>query len=162
MKKQLQQIVYILIALLLVAQFFRPERTNPASDPKLSIRAANGIPPAVLAHLESSCFNCHSNETSWPWYSNITPINYLIVDDVRGGRRHVNFSEWGAQTDAKRSSWLDRISDEVSHKDMPLPKYLLLHPEARLSDADIKLISTWASTESDRFIDTTQADDDDE
>jgi hypothetical protein len=144
----------VLVGLLIVAQLFRPERTNPSTEPQYSIRNFPGTPPAVLSRLERSCFDCHSNQTRWPWYSGITPINYLIVGDVEEARRHMNFSEWGTMKTFKIQSLLDRISDEVSGRDMPLERYLLLHPDASLSDSDITMISNWTDAEQDRLADS--------
>jgi hypothetical protein len=156
MKKLLRWFL-ALLGLLIIAQLFRPERTNPSSDTRYSIRNFPGTPPAVLSRLERSCFDCHSNQTRWPWYSNITPVNYLIVGDVEEARRHMNFSEWGAMKTIKIQSLLDRISDEVSGKDMPLKRYLLLHPDAKLSDADVKMICDWTDAEQDRIADSVAA-----
>ena len=158
MKKLLGRLILAGIAVLIVAQFFRPERTNPASDPNVSIRRHPGVPPAVLATLERSCFNCHSNETHWPWYSNITPVNYLVVSDVNDARKRMNFSEWGAIKTFRIQSLLDRIPDEISDGGMPLPRYVMMHPEAKLSAAEIKAISDWTDAEQDRLSDSTQVD----
>ena len=87
----------LIAGIFILAQFFRPKRKNPTTDPGHLIHNYSGIPPAVLAKIEHACFDCHSNGMQWPWYSIITPINYLIARDVTQGRRHVNFSEWGAQ-----------------------------------------------------------------
>ncbi len=153
MKKAFRWIA-ILVGFLVIAQLFRPDRTNPQTDPKYSIQNFPATPPAVLSRLERSCFDCHSNQTRWPWYSNITPINYFIAQDVKDGRHRMNFSEWGTLKTAKIQSLLDRISDEVSGRDMPLQKYLLLHPDAKLSDADIKMITEWTDAEQDRLADS--------
>lgn len=139
------------VGLLLLAQFLRPGQTNPTSDPSLSVKNYKGIPPEVAARIESACFDCHSNETRWPWYSRITPVNYLIASDVNEGRRRINFSEWGKQKPGRLMSRLEDIYNQVYHREMPLSKYVLLHPNAALSDADIKMICDWASGEQDRL-----------
>lgn len=156
MKKTFRWLI-IILGFCILAQLFRPNRTNPVSDPRYSIRNFPGTPPAVLSRFEQSCFDCHSNQTRWPWYSTITPINYLIAQDVESGRRHMNFSEWGTLKTTKIQSLLDRISDEVSGRDMPLQKYLLLHSDAKLSDADIKMIGDWTDAEQNRLADSVDA-----
>jgi len=151
MKKTLARTVLILLGLFVVSQVFRPELTNPTSDPALSIRNYKGIPPEVVSKMESVCFDCHSNETRWPWYSYVTPVNYLIASDVSNGRRHVNFSEWNNYSPGRLKSILDNIYDQVYNHDMPLPKYKWMHPAARLTDAEVKMICDWASGEEDRL-----------
>ena len=85
--------------------------------------------PATRAYAVTACFDCHSNETKWPWYSNIAPASWLIQHDVDEGRRHMNFSEWG--TRGGRATVV-----RVRKGDMPPLTYQLAHPEARLSEAD--------------------------
>ena len=151
MKKKLSRVLLGLFGLFVVAQFFRPELTNPQSDPALSIKNYRGIPSEVIAKMEQACFDCHSNETRWPWYSRVTPVNYLIAKDVRNGRRHVNFSEWNSYSPGKLKTTLDNIYDQVYNHEMPLSKYKRMHSEANLTDADVKMICDWASGEQDRL-----------
>jgi len=78
-----------------------------------------------------ACFDCHSNETAWPWYSNVAPVSWLVQNDVNEGREHLNFSEWDRpQKDAKDAA------EEVRDGEMPMWIYLPAHPEARLTDAE--------------------------
>ncbi|MEX1137762.1 MAG: heme-binding domain-containing protein [Bacteroidota bacterium] len=150
--KRIVRVVLITAAIVMVLiQLFRPERTNPPTDPAMSIRATAVIPPQVLATLERSCFDCHSNETRWPWYSAITPMNFLVVDDVIKARKRVNFSEWGKQKPMKRQGLLQMIDDQVALREMPLRNYLILHPQASLADSDIAAISRWVVAEQDRL-----------
>ncbi len=143
MKKNLKTILLAFAGLVIVAQFIRPDRTNPPVDQSLSVKSDSTVPPLIVAAFTRACFDCHSHETRWPWYSNITPVNFLIADDVHTGRKNLNFSEWGKQKLSRRLSILEEISDQVTAKDMPLPKYLLLHSDARLSADEIKTIGDW-------------------
>jgi hypothetical protein len=145
MKRNLVRIIVAFVVVLGIAQFFRPERTNPNSDSQLSLRAQNDIPPEVLSLLDRACFDCHSNDTRWPWYSNITPVNFALMNHVNGGRKHLNFSLWGAMRPGTQRGALDEITDEVREGRMPLKSYLLLHPEATLTDDDVMLLSDWAT-----------------
>lgn len=157
MKKVARFVAIVGVSAVLLAQFYRPSRENPSTDPALSIRAYKTIPAEVLATLERSCFDCHSNETRWPWYSAITPVNFLIAGDVNKGRRRVNFSKWGKQKPVKIQGSLQMIDDEVSLKQMPLPRYLFIHPGVALSEAEIKAISAWASDEQVRLSEQTDS-----
>jgi hypothetical protein len=78
-----------------------------------------------------ACFDCHSNETLWPWYSHVAPVSWLVQDDVNGGRRHLNFSEWNRPQDHAVD-----VAAQVRQGDMPLWFYLPLHPAARLTAAE--------------------------
>lgn len=156
MKRLLKIMGIALGVIVLGIQFFRPNRDNPAVDPLQSLFSNAQVPPEVATLIRSACFDCHSNETRWPFYSNIAPVSWLVAMDVTQGRKHMNFSEWGSYANKKRALKLDRMQDEVTEGGMPLPKYLLLHPDARLSDADRKRIADWAATEEAKYeVDTT-------
>ena len=98
--------------------------------------------------ISTSCRNCHSEMTEWPWYSYLAPVSWLIESDVSRARTHVNFSHWEEYSREQRFSFLDEIGEMVSSQSMPPSRYLLLHPEAKLSDADVEVLTHWARTES--------------
>ena len=93
--------------------------------------------------IKASCFDCHSNETRWPWYSNVAPVSWLVADDVHTGRRHLNFSEWGKYPKSKQILKLGQIYEQVSKGEMPIAKYLYMHSDAKLSQADRDSITAW-------------------
>lgn len=86
--------------------------------------------PEVRALAKRACFDCHSHEVVWPWYSNLAPVSWMIQRDVDEGRRKLNFSEWGTRRDERDAA------EQVQQGKMPEPKYLLTHPEARLTNAE--------------------------
>lgn len=150
--KTLKKLLTFLAILFIAAQFVRPDRTNPPVDPSLDVRAAAQVPLEVAATLQRSCFDCHSNQTAWPWYTNITPVNWWIAKShVEHARSHYNFSEWGKLEAKDRDHILDEICDEVSDGGMPLPSYLIAHDNARLSDADKRAICDWTKAERARI-----------
>jgi hypothetical protein len=124
-------------------QFYRPERTNPRMDPKNAIESSVPVPPHVTAILERSCNDCHSSKTVWPWYSKVAPVSWYLVDHVREGRNELSFSQWGTYSTRKKDRKLEEICGEVKNGKMPLPSYIRLHPEARLSSADVKTLCDW-------------------
>lgn len=92
--------------------------------------------PETRALAKRACFDCHSNETVWPWYANIAPVSWLVQRDVEQGRKKMNFSDWG-----RRDEDAEEIREVILEGEMPLPSYLLMHPEARLTDDEkIRLI----------------------
>jgi len=99
----------------------------------------------VAAILRRSCYDCHSNESRWPWYSYVAPISWLVASDVHEGREHVNFSDWGRSGHHHGTAeTIEKIGEEVAGGDMPLWYYLPLHPGARLSKSDVETLKTWA------------------
>jgi hypothetical protein len=125
-------------------QVVRPDRTNPASDPNKALTKRLAVPADVKAILDRSCRNCHSNETVWPWYSNVAPISWNVIGHVNDGRGSMNFSDWPAGPE-EAGELLDAICDEVKKGQMPLPQYTWMHSEAKLTDADRKRLCAWAT-----------------
>ncbi len=151
MKKGLRWGVLVLVVALFGIQFIRPDRTNAPVDPSKEFAAQPGVDPSIAALLRRACYDCHSDETRWPWYSNLAPASWLVADDVHSGRRNVNFSIWGKYPPSRRSETFDDIHDQVSSGDMPLKKYLLLHPDAKLSQAERDSIVAWADREKQKL-----------
>jgi len=130
----------LVVALALVAiQFVPVERTNPPARGETP-----SAPPEVASVLRKACFDCHSNETRWPWYSRVAPVSWLVADDVREGRKHLNFSEWSLLDRSSREGALREIHEMVEEGEMPLAIYRLAHPEARLTDEEKAALLRWA------------------
>ena len=132
-------------------QFIRPARTNPPVDESRTIQARTRITPEVAAILERSCNDCHSNQTRWPWYSNIAPASWFVADHVNVGRREMNFSDWAQYGAREQAGLLKEMCHEASTGAMPLSSYLRLHHDAKLSAEDVKKLCDWASAESQRL-----------
>jgi hypothetical protein len=142
----------IAVAVIFAAlQFIRPARTNPPVDEARTIQAHTQITPQVAAVLDRSCNDCHSNQTRWPWYSNVAPVSWFVVDHVNVGRREMNFSDWAQYDPEHQKGLLKDICKEAKSGAMPLSSYLRLHHEAKLSSEDIKTLCDWANTESQRL-----------
>ncbi|MFB3906065.1 MAG: heme-binding domain-containing protein [Acidobacteriota bacterium] len=144
----------ILPALLLVIQVFRPERANPETASDLAL-GGSGAPQQVHRILESACFGCHSNQTVWPWYSTVAPVSWLIADDVKRGRRELNFSEWERYDAGEKAHLLKEVGEVVREGEMPPWTYRLLHSEARLSEADVAALAKWAEQQRQKLTATT-------
>ena len=133
------RIAIIIIVLVLIGiQFVPVSKTNPPVTGEIK------APAEVMEILRTSCYDCHSNESKWPWYSNIAPVSWLVVDDVNEGREHLNFSEWQSYSAEDKAEDIEEIWEEIEEEEMPLWFYLPLHPEARLSDAQKETIRKWA------------------
>ncbi len=143
--KKLFRYTLVVVALALVgAQFIRPAKTNPVADPARSIHAQMSVPADVRAVLERSCRDCHSNDTRWPWYSNVAPVSWFVIDHVNHGRSHINFSDWARFSPSDADQALEEICEMVREGEMPLRSYLLMHRSARLSPADVDTLCRWS------------------
>jgi len=98
----------------------------------------------VQAILERSCFDCHSSHTKFPWYSNVAPVSWFTKLHVKKAREKLNFSTWASYDDEKKLKYLEKLPKAIKSK-MPMPSYLIMHSEAKLSDKDKKAISDWAT-----------------
>lgn len=134
---------YVLIGiavLFLVAQFVPVDRSNPP------VAALVDAPEEVMATLRRSCWDCHSNETEWPWYGYVAPVSWRLSGHVREGREHVNFTEWTGYDTEELEEIYEDISDEIGKQGMPLKDYLLAHRNAALSRADRERLISWAES----------------
>ncbi|MCP4570889.1 MAG: heme-binding domain-containing protein [bacterium] len=130
----------VIIALVVVAlgiQLVPVDRTNP---PVLNDLHA---PAEVKEILVRSCYDCHSNTTRWPWYAKIAPVSWLVSHDVDDGREELNFSDWRAY-DARRQTHLaTEILESIEKREMPMPIYIFLHGEAKLTGSEIGTLRAW-------------------
>jgi hypothetical protein len=148
--KVLKWSLVVVALLFLGAQVYRPDRTNPAVDERRTMRANTQMTPEVEAILRRSCNDCHSSETVWPWYSNVSPVSWFLKSHIDEGRGQLSFSEWATYPKRKRERKLHEMCEQVEAGEMPLKSYLPLHPSARLSDEDKRRICEWTKQEEDR------------
>ena len=149
--KVLKWIAIVLVAGFVGIQFVRPTRTNPPVDESQTIFARAQVSPPVTTILDRACRDCHSNKTDWPWYSNVAPISWWLTDHVNNGRKDLNFSEWGRLDRDRQDRKLRQICDEVQDGVMPLSSYLPMHPQAKLSAEDKKVLCEWTDAERQRL-----------
>ena len=131
------------LVVFLVIQFVGPARTNPASDPNKAITKTIPVPKDVQAILDRSCRDCHTNNTTWPWYSHVAPMSWGVIGHVNDGRGNLNFSEW-PEGPEEAADLLDSICKEVKQGKMPIDQYVWLHGEAKLSADDKTTLCKWA------------------
>lgn len=134
----------IAIVLILIAiQFIRIDKESPKLDVAQDFITTEHPPQNVEDILRSSCYDCHSNETKYPWYANVAPISIWIGHHIEEGREHLNFSEWGTYTEEEKEHKLEECYEEVEEKEMPLGSYTWTHKEARFSDETRELLEKW-------------------
>lgn len=150
MSRILKAAAGLVVVALVGAQFFRPARENPPVQPEARLEALAQVPAPVGDLLRRACYDCHSNETRWPWYSQVAPVSWLVARDVRLGRGQLNFSAWGEYNPYDRADLLDEACEQASSGNMPLAPYVLMHSRARLSPADVAALCAWTSAEAAR------------
>jgi len=126
------------LAVFLLLQLLQPDRSNPPVVSEID------APREIAAILERSCYNCHSNRTKWPWYAYVAPVSWWVVDHVHEGRDDLNFSDWPVLDFEELADNFHDIDEQIAKDEMPLTSYLLMHPSARLSDADKAALRRWA------------------
>lgn len=142
----LKKIAYIIIALLVIIQLFRINTTNPAVVLENDFINVTNPSEEVKTILQTACYNCHSNATKYPWYSNVAPVSWWLKDHINEAREELNFSEWETYNLAKKANVLEEATEEVEEGEMPLSSYTIMHGEAKLSPEQIKMLIQFFET----------------
>lgn len=150
-RRRLTIAAVVLAGLFVGLQFVGPACTNPGTVEAMRLEALSPVPAPVATTLQRACYDCHSNETKWPWYSRIAPPAWLVIHDVDEGRGALNFSRWGEYNAFDCADILEDVCKKVKKGDMPLPPYLMMHSEARLSPLDVDALCAWTREESARL-----------
>jgi heme-binding protein len=124
-------------------QFVRPARTNPPTDASRTLFTTAAVPAAAADVLRRACRDCHSNDTRWPWYSNVAPVSWWVIDHVNHGRSHFNYSDWARYNRSDASRLMKNSCDFARKGSMPLPPYAWMHSETRLSPPDVEALCGW-------------------
>ena len=142
MKKKTKIVIGVLVVLIVI-QFIRPNRNNGNAFGRNDISHDVQMPDSVLKILTKSCFDCHSNQTSYPWYSEINPVSWWLNHHINEGKQELNFSEFVAYDDSTKLKKLKEIAEEVQEQKMPLESYLILHKDAKLNQNQISILISW-------------------
>ena len=135
-----------LIAIIIVMQFFRIDKTNPPVDATLDLVYVEQTSAEVKAILKTSCYDCHTNESIYPWYTNVAPVSWWVKKHINEARDELNFSEWGSYSLRRKDHKLDEVVEMIEEAEMPLPSYLIAHGDAKLSAEQKALLINWAKT----------------
>lgn len=138
MKLKRKHILPILVAVFIIIQFFRIDKTNPPIDSKLDFVATMNPPAAISKKIVDACYDCHSHDTKYPWYTDIAPVSWWIKGHIKGGRKHLNFSQWTEYSKGKQEHKLEECIEMLEKKWMPLGTYTWLHAEAKMTDSERK------------------------
>ncbi len=151
MKKK--RILIGILVFLIVIQAIQPTKNKGnAAGPK-DITSVVQVPDNVMAVLKKSCYDCHSNNTTYPWYDNITPVNWWVADHIKEGKRELNFSTFGDYTAKRQNKKLDEVAETVEKGQMPLNSYLIMHGDAKLTAQEKELLISWAKASAVKLAD---------
>ena len=152
MKKFLKTIVIAVIIILLLAQFY-PKYNYNNGDALIpaSIETSHKVPAEVAAILKTSCYDCHSNHTEYPWYANIQPISKWLTNHIDEGKGELNFSEFGNYSLRRQNHKLEEIAEQIEENEMPLTSYTLIHSDASLNETQKKTLTSWVNNLRDSF-----------
>ncbi len=145
------KIILIVVAVVVAIQFIRLEPNNGAAETPRDIAHVVQVPGNVMQVLKTSCYDCHSNRTTYPWYSRINPVGWWLDHHIKEGKAELNFSEFAAYDKKRQDHKLEETAEEVQEGHMPLPSYLYAHADAKLSPAQVQLIVDWVKTERGRL-----------
>ncbi len=136
MKKTLKWFFIVGLITLVGIQFIPADTNQQDGIPETDIRYVYDVPEKVMNMLETSCYDCHSNNTNYPWYSKVQPVRLLMDKHIREGKAELNFSEFGNYSDRMKRNKMQSIGSQVEDGEMPLPSYLMMHDEAKISNSD--------------------------
>jgi hypothetical protein len=142
----LKKILIGLLIVLVLIQFIRPAR-NRSNVPALNdITAHYAVPNDVQVVLQRACNDCHSNNTTYPWYANIQPFGLWLQNHIDEGKEHLNFSEFGSYNKKKQAHKMEEVAEMVEEDEMPLASYTWIHRDAKLSKEDKDLLLAWSKS----------------
>ncbi|MAO07402.1 MAG: hypothetical protein CL596_01675 [Alteromonas sp.] len=141
------KIVKIIAVVLLVAfvgiQFVPTERNQSDVVPKTDFMLVNSVPDHIKSKLQTSCYDCHSNNTQYPWYNKVQPIAWFLEDHIKEGKAELNFNEWDSLSNRRKKSKLRSIIKQIESDKMPLDSYTLIHKDASFSETEKQELIKW-------------------
>jgi hypothetical protein len=142
----IRKVLLGLFGLFLIMQLVRIDRNNPVVDQDVNMVNMVNPPENIASTLKKACYDCHSFETVYPWYTNVAPLSWWIGDHIDHGREELNFSIWGTYSDKRRLHKIEELEEMVEEGEMPLESYLIAHAEAELTDEEVADLIAWSHT----------------
>ena len=144
MKNKIKKIIFICFVTLLLIQLYQPSRIiNYEKVLETDITQVYNVPKEVQTIFKTSCYDCHSNVTMYPWYNYIQPVRFVMDSHIKQGKENLNFNEWGNYSKRKQANKLERITKQIKANEMPLRSYTLIHKNAVLNNLQIQAIVSW-------------------
>lgn len=150
MKKIIKKILFIGLIIFLLMQLYQPARNESfEQDITANFTKVYNVPKNVEAIVRTSCYDCHSNNTNYPWYSNVQPVGFFMEHHIKEAKEDLNFDEWGKYSKRKQENKLDRIVKQIKSDEMPLASYTLLHKNAIVTPAQKEEVINWINKTKD-------------
>ena len=138
--KIFKTIAWVLLIAFVGIQFFPTERNQSEAEYASDFMEVNTVPPMVQNKIKVSCYDCHSNNTKYPWYNKVQPVAWFLEDHIEEGKNELNFNEWGDYSDRRKNSKLRSIISQIEDDEMPLDSYTFIHRDAKFSESEKKEI----------------------
>lgn len=148
----LKKVLLAVGILVIIIQFIRPDQNKNGQVLKSDITKMLIVRDSVKNILKNACYDCHSNNTNYPWYSNIQPMGWLMAKHIKNGKDELNFSEFGSYSSRRQLSKLTGIANSIKDDIMPLSSYRLMHKEAQLSTMEKTILIEWAQQAKDSLM----------
>ena len=146
-KLSLKRVGIAFIVLFIVIQVFRINKTITPVNEQTDFMAVTQTNPEVATILKNACYDCHSNQPTYPWYTNVAPVSWWIKNHINEGSKHLNFSIWQTYTVKRKDHKLEECVEMIEEGEMPMNSYTWMHPEAKLTDAQKQLLIDWFKAE---------------
>lgn len=140
----IRKILLFLLAVLIIIQFFHPEKNLSAVEQPNALAKRYPVPASVDTIMKKACYDCHTNNSRYPWYFKVQPSAWFLANHISDGKRHLNFDEFMTYTKEKQDHKLEDLIDMVEHDEMPLSSYKWMHADARLDEQQKSTIAAWA------------------
>lgn len=144
-------ILFVLIAILIIGQFFPIDKTNPPLTPEKDLINTMNPPAAIAGFIKNACYACHSNEVKYPWYTSVFPVSRWIGGHIKNGRKKLNFSTWADYDTNKKIHKLEECVEAVETNWMPLKSFVFMHPEAKMSAEERQALVDWFKSEAKKL-----------
>ena len=146
-KLSLKRVGIAFIVLFIVIQVFRINKTITPVNEQTDFIAVTQTNPEVATILKNACYDCHSNQPIYPWYTSVAPVSWWIKNHINEGSKHLNFSIWQTYTVKRKDHKLEECVEMIEEGEMPMNSYTWMHPEAKLTDAQQQLLIDWFKAE---------------
>ncbi|MGA9211872.1 heme-binding domain-containing protein [Kaistella sp.] len=134
----MKKVLIIIIVAFVLIQFFQIDKNNPVATPQMDFLKIKNTPGKTAATIRNACYDCHSNETKYPWYANVQPFGWFLENHIKEGKKELNFSTFATYEKKRQAKKLKEAAEMIEKNEMPLDSYVILHPEAKLNAADKK------------------------
>ena len=141
----MKKVLLGLLVVLILIQFIRPEKNNSKNEMN-AMSTVTEIPVEVTKIIQTSCADCHTNSTNYPWYSEIAPVSWYLAQHVKEGKEHLNFSEWTTYNKDQQEHIINDLKEVLNDREMPLKSYLLIHKDTKLTENQYQIMYDWANS----------------